>query len=131
MIDVYEFDCDPENRESLIQVHYDFLVHLMHKRCQSLSATYLLPPVRYAGVLDPAKARQTEQTMLREWKLLLHAESLQAQGEALPPLAAMNWRLATVPRLAYVANERADWHHELLLLSCRKHGLDRKCAQRG
>ena len=54
MVDVYEFNCDPDSQAELVEIHYDFLCQLLQKRCMSLTAIYLLPPIRYCGVLDPA-----------------------------------------------------------------------------
>ena len=110
LVDVYRFDCEPGSQASLVDCHFDVLVKLMNKRCQSLTATYLLPPLRYAGVLDPAKALETQQIMLREWNFLLKA-----------PLQAMNWRLATLPRLCFLASERSLEEVANIMKCCTNH----------
>ena len=61
--------------------------------------------------------------MLREWHHLLEAESRQCKGQALPPLQAMHWRLGTVARLAYLANERGQGElSNILKCLCNHYG---------
>ena len=123
MVDLYQYDCDPNNTDSLVETHYDFLVKLMTKRCQSLTANYLLPPLRYAAVLDsvPQKATAAKQRMLQEWQHLLKAEALQAAGQPVAPLGNMHFRLASVTRLAYMANERNQGELESIMRCLTTH----------
>ena len=120
-MDLYRFDCDPGCQADLVECHFDFLVKLMNKRCLSLAATYLLPPIRYAGVLDSSKSHETQQRMQKDFQSLLKAEAMHAGGEALAVLHNLNWRLATLPRLCFMASERSLEEVANLMRCCTNH----------
>ena len=114
---VYKFCC--VETEELIDIHYDLLSTLLSKRVQSLSAAYLVPPIRYAGVLKPEMLEQTSNLMSQEFSALLKAEAMEASGSKLKPLGHMHWRLSSVARICYLAQERNRGElHDLMKCIC-------------
>ncbi|CAE6958908.1 unnamed protein product [Symbiodinium sp. CCMP2456] len=114
------------NEDQCLDMHYSFLTALLCKRVQSLSAYFLLPPMRYACCLHPTPETKTgsQEKMAREWKWLLKGEELQAAGQDVPPLDLMHWRKRSVVRLLFLAQERdeklgtAEASHLLQTFTC-------------
>ena len=89
-----------------LHMHAIFLLKLLGKRSSSLASFYLIPPFRYAGVMDGATSAATFHQMMAEWESLLEAESKDRAGEKVNCLGAMTWRLNAVTRLCYLAHEQ-------------------------
>ena len=71
--------CIPDLGHGL-EIHFGFLMRLVEKRLQSLSAHFLRPPYRYAACLVPELQAETFQKMDREFQMLLQAEEALAKG---------------------------------------------------
>lgn len=85
----------PDNMSTAerLHIHATFLLKLLGKRSSSLASFYLIPPFRYAGVLDASSAAGTLERMMDEWTLLLDLEAQDRAGVTVKPLSAMTWRL--------------------------------------
>ena len=86
--------------------HAKFLITLLSKRAKSVLGTYMKPPWRYAGLIDPVLAQRVQATMLQEWKVILKAEEKAAQGLDMFPLQSMHFLLSSFVRLHFLAAER-------------------------
>ena len=90
-----------------ISLHYSFASRLISKRCMSLMAQYLRPPMLYAALLssDPAIVLETQKTMQKHWLQILELERQDAQGKAVQGLDCLHCLQGAVSRLAYIVNE--------------------------
>ena len=95
--------------EQFILQHVAFFDNLLNTRAVSLSAAYMLPPMRWNGVLhpDPLLANASRAKLLEEWGHLLRMEaaSLHTKGKV-APLEKMYWRLGVYCRVLCMAHER-------------------------
>lgn len=89
-----------------LQIHMDFLCKLLAKRSMSICAQYLLPPIRYAGLLgSPQQQRTAQAKMLKDWEQILQWESKAAQGEDIQGLDSLHFLKSSFCRLGYLLNE--------------------------
>lgn len=94
------------NNEHNLQQHGKFLFTLLSKRAKSVIGTYMKPPWRYAALTDPHFFSQVFHRMLREWKLILKAEQMAADGQDILPLQSMHFLQSAFCRLHFLACEK-------------------------
>ena len=94
-------------KKNRISLHYSFATKLIGKRCMSLMAQYLRPPLLYAALLSPeaALALDTQKAMQKHWLQILKLERNDAKGVAVPALDFIHCLQGAVCRLAYIVNE--------------------------
>ena len=87
-----------EDESKALELHFNFLVKLLDKRVQSLSAYYLRAPMRYVPALDPNLRTAFFQKMKQEFDMILKGEHALGTGRTLKPLEHIHFRLNNVNR---------------------------------
>ena len=92
--------------DARLEIHSDFLCKLLAKRSMSICAQFLLPPIRYAGLLgSPQQQKATQTQMLKDWEKILKWEALAAKGENIEGLDSLHFLQSSFCRLGYLLNE--------------------------
>ena len=102
-------DSSDATKMKRVGIHFDFVTRLASKRCMSLVAQYLRPPMRYCAFSfhgSVENQKQVRKDMQTHWAKLLEMESLHAQGEPIPGLDALHFLHSSLTRVAYLLNER-------------------------
>ena len=89
-----------------LQVHCQFLLHLIGKRTCSLVFTYDRPPFRYASLLVPSQRTSTQKQIQTDWGKLLSLEADSASGKNCGPIDSIHILSSSFMRLLFLLNEQ-------------------------
>ena len=89
-----------------LQVHCNFLLHLLGKRSCSLVYTYLRPPFRYCSLLTASTHKATQLKIKADFEKILSLEASNASGQNCGPLDCIHILGSSFMRLLFLLNER-------------------------
>ena len=95
-----------EVKKTRMEIQYDFITKLIGKRAASLASSYLVPPIRYAGLVIPTLRPAAAAKMQAEFEKLLACEAMHARGTHVEGLDCLHFLSSSYCRLAFLLNER-------------------------
>ena len=118
-----------------MHVHYQLISKLLGKRCSSLLAFFMAPPLRYSPLLLQDWKVASQIQMDADWKLLLRHEELHLEGQVVHGLEALQFLQSAYCRLMYLLNEQdllsgnASNQASLMMEHALKHFGDTACIE--
>ena len=92
-------------KDKRLSTHFEFISRLLAKRATSLASFFLLPPLRYAPILDPTWEFAGRQQMLYDWQAILYLEACNLAGKHVEGLSSLAFLDSSYCRLSYLLNE--------------------------
>ena len=93
-------------KDKRLSTHFEFISRLLAKRATSLASFFLLPPLRYAPILDPTWEFAGRQQMLYDWQAILYLEACNLAGKHVEGLSSLAFLDSSYCRLSYLLNEK-------------------------